>query len=246
MYEPRTYRAWTQWAGLVSFRVVVKETDLAVRACRDLQAEARTATAACRAELEAYIARHPQFLTALEPLDVADDAPPLVCEMASAARLAGVGPMAAVAGGIAESVGRVLASISPDVIVENGGDIWLRLTRPGLVGVYAGRSPLTGRIAFEVWPEDTPLGVCTSSGSVGHSLSFGRADAAVVFAPSAALADAVATAMGNRVRAPADIDGALDWAKRIPGVAGLVVILGERLGLWGDVRIAPANPPEAC
>ena len=246
MYEPRTYRAWTQGAGLVSFRIVVKETDLAIRARADLTVQARAATEACRADLEAYIARRPEFLTALEPVDVTADAPALVRAMAQAARLAGVGPMAAVAGAIAEGVGRELVSISPDAIVENGGDIWLQITRPALVGLYAGRSPLTGRIAFEVRPEDTPLGVCTSSGSVGHSLSFGRADAAVVFAPSAALADAVATALGNRVRAPADIDAALAWAQRIPGVLGLAVIAGEHLGLWGNVRIAPANPKKPC
>ncbi len=119
--------------------------------------------------------------------------------MAAAAQTAGVGPMAAVAGAIAECVGRELLEFSPEVIVENGGDIFLKVSHRRTVGIFAGDSPLTGRIGIQIEARDTPLGVCTSSGTVGHSLSFGRADAVVVLAPAAALADAAATAIGNRV-----------------------------------------------
>jgi ApbE superfamily uncharacterized protein (UPF0280 family) len=99
-----------------------------------------------------------------------------VREMADATREVGVGPMAAVAGAIAESVGKELLPYSDEVIVENGGDIFLKTSKERFIGVYAGKSKFTKKIAFSILPDETPLGVCTSSGTVGHSLSFGYAD----------------------------------------------------------------------
>ena len=115
-------------------------------------------------------------------------------QMIEAGQKAGVGPMAAVAGAIAECVGRELLAFSPEIIIENGGDIYLKCLKKRVVGIFAGKSPLTGKIGLEIDAKDTPLGVCTSSGTVSHSLSFGKADAAVAIAPSATLADAAATA----------------------------------------------------
>ena len=238
VYQPKTYRHWVSNRGLVSFSVIVKETDLFISATSGLEKEALKAVRGQRALLEGYIESHPLFATSLEPLPVASDAPPLVREMAEAAARAGVGPMAAVAGAIAELVGRELLPLSPEVIVENGGDIFLKTSRKRLVGLYAGESALSGKLAFEVWPEETPLGVCTSSGSVGHSLSMGKADAVVVFSPSAAVADAAATAIGNRVQSADDIAAAVEFARTIEGVGGVVIVVGDHLGLWGQVRIA--------
>lgn len=238
VYQPRTYRDWVSSRGLVSFSVVEKETDLLVLARRDLTEAAIAATRKCRAELEGYIARHRRFLTALEPLPIAEDAPPLVKEMASAAEAAGVGPMAAVAGAIAEFVGKELLRSSDEVIVENGGDIFMKLTERRRVGVHAGASPFTGKIGFHILPEETPLGVCTSSGTVGHSLSFGLADAVTTFSPSTALADAAATAIANMVNTAADIPAAIRRAEQIPGLRGVVVVKDNTMGLWGQVRLA--------
>ena len=241
----RTYRALCRQEDLIHFRVVVKETDLDVgvrreRLSPDLVEWTLGLTRECRAALEAYIARHPAFLTSLEPLDLLPDAPPLALEMARAARLAGVGPMAAVAGAIAEHVGRALLRRSRDVIVENGGDIFLRSTRRRYVGVFAGDSPFSHRLALEIPPDLTPLGICTSSGTVGHSLSFGSADAVVILASSAALADAVATAAANLVRDTADLERAVNFAMGIGGVVGAVAIRGERLAARGRVKLVPA------
>lgn len=238
MYQPRTYRRLVASDDLVAFSVVVKETDLLVRARSDLSSLALEAVRCCRDALERYIDRRPLFASALEPLKTEDDAPALVRSMAAAAEVVGVGPMAAVAGAIAEEVGNRLLQFSEEVIVENGGDIFIRTLRRRLVGLYAGESPLSGKIAFVVQPEDTPLGVCTSSGTVGHSLSYGLADAATVFSPSAALADAAATAIGNRVSSPDDIPGAIEFAQRVPGLSGAAIVKGEALGLWGRVSIA--------
>jgi len=165
-------------------------------------------------------------------------APAIVKDMAEAARLAGVGPMAAVAGAIAQAVGNDLLAYTREIIVENGGDIYMKLLSTRLIGVYAGDSPLSGNIALEIEPDETPLGVCTSSGTVGHSLSFGTADAVVVLSPSTALADAAATAIGNRVKTIADIDSAIESAYDIEGVVGVLVIKDDKMGLWGRVKIA--------
>jgi ApbE superfamily uncharacterized protein (UPF0280 family) len=147
--------------------------------------------------------------------------------------------MAAVAGAIAEAVGRDLAAFTPEVIVENGGDIFLKVSRKTLVGIYAGDSSLSRRIALEIMPRETPLGMCTSSGTVGHSLSLGNADAVIVLSPSTALADAAATALCNMVKAADDITQAIEKAQGIEGLRGLVIIMGDKMGVWGKVRIAP-------
>jgi len=238
MYEPRTYRDWVKDKDLVSFSVAVKETDLHIRARRDLTAEALAATQRYRADLESYIKSHPIFLTTLKPFEVEQDVPPIVKEMADATREVGVGPMAAVAGAIAERVGKELLPYSDDVIVENGGDIFLKTSKERFIGVYAGKSKFTQKIAFSIRPEESPLGVCTSSGTVGHSLSFGYADAVIVFSPSTALADAAATAIGNRVRIAEDIPEALEFAQGIKGLKGVAIIKGDNMGLWGQIRLA--------
>lgn len=240
MYEQRTYRHWVSGQDLVSFTVAVRQTDLLIRADRNLRSRALAETQRCRASLEQYIESHPVFAVALVPVPVEEDAPALVKKMADAARLAGVGPMASVAGAIAESVGRELLRSCNEVIVENGGDIFLRTTRERLIGVYAGESPLTGRIAFAIRPDETPVGVCTSSASVGPSLSFGNTDAVTVFSPSASLADAAATAIGNRVHSAGDIAAAIEFAQTIEGVRGVAIVLGDQLGLWGQIRLAEA------
>jgi ApbE superfamily uncharacterized protein (UPF0280 family) len=183
MYQPRTYRHWVKDKDLVAFTVTVNETDLYIRARSDLKRQAHKLVLKYRQMLEKYIERHPQFLTSLEPLAVTDDAPQIVAVMAEAAQKAGVGPMAAVAGAIAEAVGSELAAISPEVIVENGGDIYIKSSGKRLIGIYAGKSPLTGRVGLEIEGKDTPLGVCTSSGTVGHSLSLGKADAVIALSP---------------------------------------------------------------
>jgi len=237
MYQPRTYRHWVKDKDLVAFNVTVKETDLYIRARSDLKSKAHQLVVKYRRMLEEYIERHPSFITSLEPVAVASDAPPLVTEMAEAAEKAGVGPMAAVAGAIAEAVGSELAVLSPEVIVENGGDIYIKSSGKRLIGIYAGKSPLTGRVGLEIEGKDTPLGVCTSSGTVGHSLSYGQADAVIVLSPSTALADAAATAIGNRIHQPKDIPGGIEFARSIKGLRGVVIIQGEQLGVWGEVKL---------
>lgn len=241
MPEPRTYRTRMARTGLVGFRVEVKETDLWVLASRDLTLEVREAVLQERQQLEAYIVGHPHFLPALAPWPDDPFAPPMVREMIAAARQTGVGPMAAVAGAIAARVGQRLTGLSDEVIVENGGDIYLKILHPARVALFAGKSPLSLKVGLTIDPELSPLGVCTSSGTVGHSLSFGRADASCVVARDAALADAAATALGNRVADAGAIGAALEWAAGVPDLLGAVIIVGDKLGAWGRVNLVPLS-----
>jgi len=237
MYQPRHYRLLIKEEDLVHFNVVVKETDLYIRAGRNLQKKALQVVLKQRALLEGYIARHPEFATTLKPFSIGDDAPHIVKEMAEAAERVGVGPMAAVAGAVAEYVGKELLNFSSEVIVENGGDIFLKNLERRVVGIYTGKAPFTGKIALQIEPEDTPLGVCTSSGTVGHSLSLGRADAAIVLSPSTPLADAAATAIGNLVTEEDDIYRGIEFDKSIEGLKGVAIIKGDKMALWGEINL---------
>jgi ApbE superfamily uncharacterized protein (UPF0280 family) len=233
--DPRTYRSSVVTTDLVNFEVKVDETDLFIRAWRDLRREATDAARRVRNEIQEHGRRYPDFLASLSPLPTPRGTPPVVRTMYAAARAAGVGPMAAVAGTVAEAVGQELLKETPEVIVENGGDIYISTEHVRTVSIFAGASPLSLKVGLRVPPES--LGVCTSSGTVGHSLSFGKADAAVAAADDTALADAVATAVGNRVRTPDDVDAALDFARQVRGVRHVVVIIGDRLGVWGEFEM---------
>jgi len=237
MYQPRTYRHWVKDKDLVSFSVVVAETDLYICASSNLQRKAHKLVSKYRDMLQRYIEQYPSFLTSLEPFSTTEDAPHIVRAMSEAAGRVGIGPMASVAGAIAEFVGNELLAFSPEVIVENGGDIFLKSLGERIIGIYAGKSPLTGKIGLEINGGDTPLGICTSSGTVGHSLSSGKADAVIVLSKSAPLADAAATAIGNLIIQPDDISKGIDFAKGIDGLKGVVIIDGDNMGLWGEVKI---------
>lgn len=244
LLKQRFYRVLHQAADLVHYRVAVKETDLYIGVRKEsyrpaLVLRTEELVRQWRQQLEEYIASDPGFVTSLVPYPVPEDAPPLVRTMAEAAALAGVGPMAAVAGAIAQAVGSQLARFSRDVIVENGGDIYLRSQKIRLVAVYAGSSPFSNRLALEIRPEISPLGICTSSGTVGHSLSFGRADAVVILARCAALADAVATAAGNIVKTPDDLVRAVEFACAVEGVYGALAIIGDKMAAKGQIKLRP-------
>src|SRR4030042_788955 len=137
-YQPRTYRHRIEDKDLVSFTVTLKETDLYIRAASNLQRKANRMVLKYRKQLEQHIEKNPEFLTSLNPLPAPENAPRIVLEMIEAGRKADVGPMAAVAGAVAEFVGRELLEFSPEIIVENGGDIFLKINRKKVGGIYAG------------------------------------------------------------------------------------------------------------
>lgn len=236
------YRTWVS-SSLTKFRVVYKETDLLVMAEKDLTKEVLSLVREIRLPLEAYILKNPLFLKTLTPISVEPDAPEIVKVMAEASTLAGVGPMASVAGAIAEMVGKTLLDrgLTTQIVVENGGDIFLSLKKEARVTVFAGKdSPFSGKLALVIKPDFMPCGVCTSSKKIGHSLSFGNADALTVIHKNTALADALATAFGNMLKQPKDFDKIIKIASSINGFIGVLGILGENLFLWGkNLRLEP-------
>ena len=237
MYEERTYRNLVRADDLVKFEVIVKETDLLVRARRDLSTESRESVLKYRHQLETYLSENPGFGRSLVPVEEDTLAPEIVKEMIRVSGLAHVGPMASVAGAVAEFVSKDLLRLSDELIIENGGDIYLATSKERIIGLFAGASPLSLKVGLIVAPEDAPLGICTSSGTVGPSLSFGKADAVCILSKSAALADAAATAVGNVVKAKKDIEHGLELGKGIEGVNGVLIVMGDKLGAWGNVRL---------
>ncbi|MBT8371558.1 MAG: UPF0280 family protein, partial [Deltaproteobacteria bacterium] len=199
--------------------------------------ETREAILSHRATIESFIGQYPEFASSLVPLTFKTPVPPIIADMLQASRHAGVGPMAAVAGSIAAYVGADLLTYSSEIIIENGGDVFLQTHQPVTIGIFANQSVLNLRVGIEVVCNNRPLSVCTSSGTFGHSLSQGKADAVTVLSSSCPLADAAATAIGNTVQTKFDIDAALEFGKHIKGVKGLVVIKDDKAGIWGDMKI---------
>jgi len=236
-YVHRTYRDFNQQQRLIPFHVAVKETDLYIKARTPLVQQTRSLVIQLRKEIEDYIRANPAFQESLIPLPFDPRSSPIIKAMLKASAQANVGPMAAVAGAIAEGVGISLLQHSPEVIVENGGDIFISTSETTVVEIFAGPSPFSRKIGLRLKPSQMPMGVCTSSGTVGPSLSFGKADAVTVLSFSTALADAVATFIGNQIQTEDDIPIGLKHAESIPGLRGIVAVKGEKMGVWGDVAL---------
>jgi len=199
-----------------------------------------------RAELEEYIQRDPLFQLALNPIDVVDG-PEVAMLMAEASKRAGVGPMAAVAGVLADlAVREMLGAGARVAVVENGGEACFNSDRPMDIAIQAGETPLSKRVGFRL--EKFPVGVATSSGLFSHALSFGEAEAATVFAENAGIADAVATSVANVVKGNDEkmvVEEAVDLGLSIEGVRGVFIIYRGHVGLGGEVpTIISVNPDE--
>lgn len=237
-YEERTYRTWARADDFTPTTVCQGESDLMILAETDVSHEAASLLAEVREDLTYYILRDNRFHASFVPHAPFEDAPPVARRMATAAEKFGVGPMAAVAGAVAEYVGAGLAKKFGNVVVENGGDIFVCSSRPVTFGLFAGEhSPFTGKLRFRVTGGRKRYGVCTSSGTVGHSLSFGKADAVCVVCGNAVDADAAATAFANRVQTRDDVDRVVAWAENHKDIGGIIIAKDDRIGLWGTVEI---------
>ena len=236
IHEKRTYRSLINKDNLTSYNVIIAESDLFISSDTNLADLAQKSLIKYRHSLETYIQNHAEFRTSLLPLPEDKFAPPIIREMLDKSKICGVGPMASVAGAVSEFVGYDLLDQTENLIIENGGDIFLNSKNKLTVSVYAGKSPLSYKVNLLIKPEETPMGICTSSATVGPSLSFGKADAVCVISKSATLADATASSIGNRVRSKKDIKAALNYGIEIPGVNGIIIIIGNDMGAIGEVE----------
>ena len=233
VYQPRVYRSYCCSSDLINFNASIGESDLFIGAQADLKDLALKILQRLRTDIEDYIAADRDFAISLLPVSVADQASGIVKKMVSVSSTLGVGPMASVAGAISEEVARYLSNYSDEVVVENGGDIYIISKKEIDIAIYAGDSKLSMlKLKVSRFPEG--VSVCTSSGRVGHSLSFGNADAVTVIARSGSFADAAATALGNIVETEHDIRRALDFAGKFREILGLVIIVDNNIAIVGD------------
>lgn len=231
-------RSFRARQGEVAFQAAVEQSDLWIVARSDLTAEALQALHAVRGELKAYLVLHPEYAASLEPVEVPPGVSGVVREMADAARICGVGPMAAVAGAVAQAVAQALLPRSPDVLVENGGDIFMHSTRERAVALLA--DPGSGaHLGLRLAACAFPLSVCSSSASIGHSLSLGRGELVTVLADSGAMADAAATALCNMIRTARDLERVLAAAQAwtAHGLRGVFAQGGGKIAAWGEIEL---------
>ena len=243
-YEKRTYRSQFNIERFQSFEVKYLETDLWIGINpssfkEEMKEIALLKINELRTKLDAYILEEPFFKKSLKPFQPAENAPSEAKEMALAAEKAGVGPMAAVAGLFAREVGETLLKnfSVEEMVIENGGDIFVLLKNELVLSVFAGESPLSERIGLVIPAEKSKLGICTSAGTVGPSLSFGKADAVVVICEDSVLADAFATAFGNKVKSPNDVEKVINQSEKYPEILSMLIICEDKVGVRGDYEI---------
>ncbi|MCS7180077.1 MAG: UPF0280 family protein [bacterium] len=234
--KKRFYRNIIETSGFIKFEVRVEETDLLVLAKKNLKKEILNEVKYLRSKLKDYISKNHQFLYSLEPL-IVESNEEIIKLMSESSFLTKTGPMASVAGAIAELIGKKFLQFSNELIIENGGDIFAKLNRDFKMAIYAGNSPFSMKIGIKLKKREIPYGIATSSGTVGHSLSFGDADAVVVISSSAAFSDGSATYFGNLVKGKIDKELIISEIKNFPFIEGILIIREKEIFIWGDLEI---------
>jgi len=237
MYQERFYREWTKDTDLYKYWIVIKETDMLVCTSRKLSEEfIKEIVKKYRTQIEEYVKTYEEFQTSLSPVKIEEDAPPIIEELGKYSHRLGIGPFAGVAGAIAQFVGEELMKVSPEVIVENGGDLFLKLEKIRKVGVVFYEPGRENILRIKIKPQNTPLGISSSSSKIGHSLSLGNVDLSCILARNSILSDMCATLLGNIIKTKKDVPSAFKFIKKIEGVKGALVIVEGEISVWGDVE----------
>lgn len=216
----------------------MEQTDLFIVAEKDLSAAALNAIHEIRSILKGHIVLNPPFATSLVPIPIPENTHPVITAMAKAASTCGVGPMAAVAGAVAQYVAEQLLHDSSNIIVENGGDIFMHSTSARKVALLS--EPESGaRIGLTIEAKDFPVSICSSSGTIGHSLSLGSGDLVTVRSKDARFADAAATALANLLKSPSHVAEVIEKARTLEehGLDGVFVQYDSKIGAWGNLEL---------
>lgn len=244
MFLTRTYRKSMGNSRFYSFEIKENETDLWIAIDEKsfsprIISHCKDTVISLRKQVEHYISWNKNFLKSYEPVKFDKNAPLIVKEMIQAGKNAGIGPMGAVAGAFSFFVAKSIEEQFnvQEIIIENGGDIYLKIKQPIVISVFAGNSPLSGKIGLKILPEFTPLGICTSSATVGPSVSFGKADAVTIACKNPMLADAYATSFCNKVNSESDIRLVLDKIASIDSILSIVIIIGDKTGIHGNLPV---------
>ena len=243
-FQARTYREQFNTERFTGFVVSHQETDLWIGVDpmsyqESIKQVALEKIKKLRETFDNYIEQEPFFKKSLKPFQPGDNAPKEAMEMAAAADKAGIGPMSAVAGLFAREVGEEIFNNFEvnELLVENGGDIYVLLKEEMVLSVFAGESILSERIGLVIPAGTKKLGICTSAGTVGPSISYGKADAVVVVCEDILLADAFATALGNKVKSPDHVEKVIKQAENFPEIQSLLIICEDKIGIKGENEI---------
>jgi ApbE superfamily uncharacterized protein (UPF0280 family) len=182
---------------------------------------------------------NPDFIKTFYPLAAAKEAPEIVQLMCESSMKAGIGPMASVAGAFAEIIGKVILNkfSIKEILIENGGDLFIHCREKKVLALYAGKSVFSNKLGVKIPAKTGTFGVATSSASVGHSFSLGKADAVTVICKSSALADAFATAFCNEIHKREDIEQVIHKAKLRKEILGIIIVKSDTLGCYGDFEV---------
>jgi hypothetical protein len=236
MYQERVYRNKIKNnEDLIAFNVTELESDMLILADANLETIAKEAVRKVRLEITKYINQRPEFLHSLKPIKYDQSAARIIREMIEYSSIFNVGPMATVAGAVSQYVGNALLKHSKEVIIENGGDLFVNTHKERVLSIFTEDIVLKDKLKIIVGQE-SQIGICTSSGKLGHSKSFGNSDAVVVKAKNSIVADAAATAFANQVKNNGDIKKVLLSAKKNEFVEGVVIVIDGKLGVWGNIR----------
>jgi hypothetical protein len=236
MYEERFYRAYSK-AKFVR-EVSHKESDLYVAS--DSAIDEKLLAGILKKyyrQIEEYIEKNPGFATSLSPLEVDIKAPAIIQDMLKVSGLTGIGPFASVAGAVAYYVGREILRYADEVIIENGGDLFLKINEDKRIGVYLGDRFALKAVTLKIKKRTRPFGIASSSSSIGHSLNFGKADLLTVIARDAIIADGFATALSNRIQDEAGLCEVMNLAQVNDAISGMLIFFGGKIYLWGELEI---------
>lgn len=231
------YRRSVKTDDLVKFDVIQREMSLAISSVKDLETQASSSLLTYQNDINGYIKSDPEFATSLEPIGVSGYAPLIVRAMAEAAAKSCVEPMTALAGAIAEFVGRDLVRFSDEVIVENNGAIFLKTKKRRVLWVYANaESQAANELAIEIAPEEDGMGACVLRGTASQALSFGPSDAIIILSDEAAMASATITAVVSILKSSVDTDKAIEFARSVSGINGILISMKNTTRSWGRIQ----------
>ena len=239
-YRERSYRSRFSNDERRWFCVKFLESDLWIGVDRgsysaSMEADTYAMLVELRRSMDAYLLMDPAYKAALTPYDAGLEAPNILKEMSRVSHKTEIGPMSAVAGAVAKKVAEFLGT--QEVIVENGGDIYAQAASDMDISVFSGQSPLSEKIGLHIPAAEFPLGICTSSGTVGPSLSLGRADAVMIVCKDVLLADSYATAMANRIKTVNDLQSVIDRISDIPEILGAIAVKDDRMAITGRFEL---------
>ena len=232
-----TYRNRVRSKEDFSFRVVYKNTELIISSSRDIRSSIAKPLKDIYRDLESVVSKDPSFLKSLSPVSIKDFYPPSIQKMCELSSEFDVGPMAAVAGTVNDYIASQVPESVENLFIENGGDLYIRSCRDIRTGIYIRNQFFKDNLVIKLRASITPCGLCSSSGTFGHSLSMGRCDLAAVLSGSSISADAAATAIANSVKNIEDVEKTLDRYRCFDSILGILIVKDDRIGIWGEIEL---------